>query len=144
MCCNRIDTDTILANLFAVTDGEARGYTLPQIEKYFTFLVESWPCYVSTDFSKQEIYACVRRYPELYRVSRESEEEEHVQPGTLRPSLAFFNAGFSESANKYLKEISMVYMTKLKREGLERKKEEKYPARVQLTVRDIRPAVAQR
>ncbi len=140
MCCNRIDTDTVLANLFAVTDGGTRGYTLEQIESYFSFLVESWPCYVSTDFSKQEIYACVRRYPELYRVSGESEEEKHVQPGTLRPSLTFFNAGFSEGADKYLKAISMAYMTKLKQGDSDEKRE----ARQQMTGHAVRQAAAQR
>ncbi len=141
MCCNRIDTDAILANLFAVPDGGIHGYTLEQIESYFSFVVESWPCYVSTDFSRREVYACIQRYPELYCVSRKPGERERVRRGKLRPSLTFFNAAFSESAAKYLADISEVYVDGLK--PASQKKKEGHSSGVRQGVHSFRRVAAQ-
>lgn len=66
MCCNRINTDVLLANLFAVSP---RRYTETDIRSYLDFLTECFPTYVTSDYSPQRIRECVAQYPELYHAT---------------------------------------------------------------------------
>ncbi|MCI9330807.1 MAG: hypothetical protein HFG05_01350 [Oscillibacter sp.] len=98
MCCNRINTDVLLANLFAVSP---RRYTETDIRSYLDFLTECFPTYVTSDYSPQRIRECVAQYPELYHAT-EQDGIMAVSPGELTPKLSYFNDIYPESISSYI------------------------------------------
>lgn len=100
MCCNRINTDVLLANLFAVSPHRCT-YTAEVIGKYLGFLTDCFPTYVTSDYSPQRIQECVVQYPELYTMS-ERDGVMAVIPGKIRPKLSYFNAIYPDSISSYI------------------------------------------
>ena len=98
MCCSRINTDVLLANLFAVSP---RTYTEEDIGSYLDFLVDCFPTYVTSDYSPQRIQECAVQYPELYSTA-ERDGVTEVIPGKIRPRLSYFNAIYPNSISSYI------------------------------------------
>lgn len=64
MCCCIINTEVLLANLFAKLKG-AEQVSLQTIESYLNFLVDCFPVYVISDFSAASVKRCAEKYPKL-------------------------------------------------------------------------------
>lgn len=103
MCCSRINTEILLANLFAKSSD--RQYSLSDLQGYLNFLTEHFPVYVASDFSEQAVRECAARYQMLYQVE-EQENELVVYPGELTPNLAYFNWVFPEGVVRFLEETT--------------------------------------
>ena len=69
MCCLRINTDVIWAQLFAVSSYPIY-FTMEDIKKYFHFLSEKFLVYLTTNLSEHNIICCIEMYPELYILSK--------------------------------------------------------------------------
>lgn len=100
MCCNRINTDVLLANLFAASP-RTRTYTEKDIGSYLDFLTDCFPTYVTSDYSPQRIQECAVQYPELYSMS-EKDGVVEITPGKIRPKLSYFNAIYPDSISSYI------------------------------------------
>lgn len=114
MCCNRIDTDALMANLFAVSceseDTHPEGFSFTVLRKYLDFLSERFPVYVASDFSRQAIDECVAEYPDLYQLAEVEGEELIVKSGNLCPNLEYFNASFSENISTFINNMTKMYL----------------------------------
>ncbi len=111
--CNQINTDVMLANLFAQNSTYPSAYSFGQIDDYFSFLVASWPCYLVSDFSKVAIRRCAQQHPELYQLCKMPNGDSGLQSGRLVPSLKFWNALYPKDVAKYIEEISKYYVENL-------------------------------
>jgi len=98
MCCNRINTDVLLANLFAVSH---RTHTDTEIRNYLDFLTDCFPTYITSDYSPQRIRECTVQYPKLYSMKEEDGTIE-VMPGERRPNLSYFNAIYPDNISSYI------------------------------------------
>ena len=115
MCCNRIDTDALMANLFAVSRESVEPYpeefSFTALRKYLDFLSERFPVYVTSDFSRQAIDECVAEYPDLYQRAESEGGELIVKSGSLCPNLEYFNASFSESISTFINNMTKIYLS---------------------------------
>ncbi len=112
MCCNKINTDVLLANLFAVSP---RKYTEEDIGSYLKFLVDRFPTYVTSDYSPQRIQECAVQYPELYSMAEQDGVME-VLPGEVRPKLSYFNAIYPESVSSYIARSTESFLNTMPKE----------------------------
>lgn len=114
MCCNRIDTDSLMANLFAVSrksgDAHLEAFSLTSLGKYLDFLSERFPVYVASDFSKQAVDECIAAYPDLYQRMEDETGELVVRSGKLCPNLDYFNASFSENISTFINNMTKLYL----------------------------------
>lgn len=113
MCCNRINTDALLANLFAVQDGEPweeRNFSMEFLKNYVEFLSKMFPEYLATDFCEQAVRECVAKYPTLYQIAEADDDDFTVQASEKRPNLKYFNAAYSASISKYIEQITNAYL----------------------------------
>lgn len=108
MCCTRINTEDLLANLFAKT--ETSEYSLSTLQGYFTFLTEHFPLYVASDFSEQAVRKCAEKYPMLYQI-RDQEGDLVVCSGEQTPNLAFFNRALPSAVSEYLGRTTSSFLT---------------------------------
>ena len=109
MCCNRINTDVLLANLFALTDDYPVEYAFDYLKVYLRFLSERFPTYLTTNLSEQMVRECVARYPDLYQIF-ERGDELVVAAGELIPNLDYFNAVYPSSVSDYIKELTQSFV----------------------------------
>lgn len=107
MCCSRINTDVLLANLFAASP---RTYTEKDIGSYLDFLVDSFPTYVTSDYSPQRIQECAVQYPELYSMA-ERDGVMEIIPGKIRPKLSFFNAIYPDNISSYITRSTTMFLS---------------------------------
>lgn len=108
MCCTRINTEALLANLFAQTADQ--NYSLSDLQDYFTFLTEHFPLYVASDFSERAVRECVEKYPMLYQ-GREQDGDFIVCPGEQIPNLSFFNRALPNAVSEYLGGTTSSFLT---------------------------------
>ena len=115
MCCNRINTDALMANLFAVSreseDSPPEEFSFTVLSEYLDFLSERFPVYVASDFSRQAIDECVAEYPDLYQRIENEGGELIVKSGSLCPNLEYFNASFSESISAFINNMTKIYLS---------------------------------
>lgn len=112
MCCNRINTDALLANLFAVQGGqpwENRYFSMEFLKDYVDFLSTMFPEYLATDFCEEAVRECVAKYPTLYQID-ETDDDFTVQASEKRPNLKYFNAAYSIYISKYIEQITSAYL----------------------------------
>ncbi len=115
MCCNRINTDALMANLFAAS-GEAAGptpleFSVASLREYFNFLSERFPVYVTSDFSPQAVDDCVEEYPELYQMCEDENGQTVIRSsGCGRPNLEFFNAPFSKDISTHISRMTRLFL----------------------------------
>lgn len=112
MCCNKINTDVLLANLFAASP---RKYTAEDIRNYLEFLADRFPTYVTSDYSLQRIQKCAVQYPELYSMAEQDGAVE-VLPGEVRPKLSYFNAIYPESVSSYIARSTESFLSTMPQE----------------------------
>lgn len=114
MCCNRINTDALMANLFAAScaseDHVPGEFSLTSLGEYLDFLSERFPVYVASDFSRQAVDECIAEYPDLYQRIEGEGGELVVRSGRLCPNLAYFNATFSENISAYIHNMTKLYL----------------------------------
>lgn len=114
MCCCRINTEVLLANLFAKSEKSAT-YTLDNLKDYLKFLAKGMPIYLSTNFSKKEVLDCVEIYSDLYRISKKEGETIIIHSGNEFPNLEFFNAAYPASMSEYIKKVTSAYVKNMQR-----------------------------
>lgn len=115
MCCNRIDTDVLLANLFASASKEIVHcqkiiYSINQIREYLFFLQNSFPVYVVSNFSEESVEICAIKYPLYYQLSGCKGKDLVVCSGGKVPNIDFFNSVFSPSISNYIKRITKIFL----------------------------------
>lgn len=115
MCCDRINTDTLLANLFA--SGRRNYYTFGELAKYYECLLSFSAMYVASDFCENSVRQCTNRYPTLFRMYEDVGQAPVVYAGTARPNLQFFNAAYSVDMQDYIRRVTDFYVSKLLEEG---------------------------
>lgn len=101
MCRIRINTEDILANLFSSCKYPV-SFTMKEIEKYFRFLSERIPTYVTTDLSEHSVICCIINYPELYQWFRNEDNEIVVRSGKYYPNIDYFLAKYPKGIDYYL------------------------------------------
>lgn len=119
MCCNRINTDTLMANLFATSykiynSPSKIVYSIEQLREYLQFLSDQFPVYVASNFSKEAVNECVHKYPLYYQLAEREDGEVIVRSGKEHPNLDYFNAIFSESISTYIDRITNMYVREMK------------------------------
>lgn len=110
MCCCRIDTDVLMANLFAESADNDVRYTMENMGDYLNFLSQKIPIYLSTNFSEETVFKCAQRFPKLYKFSKDENGTIIVESGNSRPNLEYFNASYSANVSDYIKKITRVYI----------------------------------
>lgn len=120
MCCNRINTDTLMANLFVASykqkhvDSTSKiMFSVEQLREYLQFLSDQFPVYVASNFSKEAVSECAHKYPLYYQLA-EQDGELFVSSGKEHPNLDFFNAIFSQSVSTYINRITDIYLSEMK------------------------------
>lgn len=108
MCCIRINTDVILANIFAL---QRTSVTIDDLTAYVEFLSKMSPTYVSTDFAESSVKYSVEKYPTLYSIEEKQDGDFVVLAGEKRPNLQFFNSLYSDSWASYLQRITKAYLS---------------------------------
>lgn len=93
MCCIRINTDVILANIFAIRDVPISAN---ELSDYVNFMYSYMPTYVITDFCKESVKEVVDIYHELY-IFEEKDGSFVVSAGKMMPNLKFFNSRYSDA-----------------------------------------------
>lgn len=106
MCCYRFNTETLMANLFAKLPGHPARCPMDGIYRYFRYLSEKSPTYLTTDLSEQAVLDCAARYPELYRVTRGGAGTITVVSNMYRPNLEYFNQCYQAGLRWYLEYIT--------------------------------------
>lgn len=115
MCCDRINTDTLLANLFA--SGRRNYYTFEELSGYYDCLLSSSAMYLASDFCEASVRQCADRYPTLFRAYEDAGQALVVYSGTARPNLQFFNAAYSADMGDYIQRITNFYVSRLLGDG---------------------------
>jgi len=116
MCCSRINTDVLLANLFAAS-GDFAGtrpveFSVASVREYFSFLSERFPVYVTSDFSLQAVNDCVEEYPELYQKCKDENGQTVIRSsGCKHPNLEFFNAPFSKDISTHISRMTKLFLS---------------------------------
>lgn len=116
MCCYRINTEVLLANLFARSKEYPISYSVHSVNGYLRFLSESFPTYLATNLSDQAICDCIVEYPELYRLSKDADGNIVVKSGEFRPNLNYFNAPFTKGVCNYMENVTYAYLETLQQE----------------------------
>ncbi len=122
MCCNKINTDVLMANLFA-TSGEIAGhdpqeFSVASLKEYFAFLSANFPVYVASDFSTQAVYECVEKYPELYKMCKDESGQTVIRLSSDKiPNLKFFNAPFSKDISTHICRMTKLFLSTGKNGG---------------------------
>ncbi len=109
MCCCRIDTEVLMANLFAKS-ADTAAYTVDNLKCYVQFLAKEIPTYLSTNFSKTAVCNCVERYPNLYQMSSMEDGTIVIRSGNEFPNLEYFNAAYPSNMSEYIKKVTSVYV----------------------------------
>lgn len=114
MCCNKIDTDTLMANLFVeslVSNPSCHEikFSIDQLNGYFKYVSVQFPVYVASNFSEQAIYECVLKYPTYYRFIEEGNTK-FIKSGKENPNLDLFNAIYSKNISTYIRRITKKYL----------------------------------
>jgi len=114
MCCNRVNTDVLMANLFAAmgnSDSAPREVSVDTLRKYFRFLSERFPVYVASDFSEQAVEDCIEEHPELYQKIKGEDGQTVIRAsGRKCPNLEFFNAPFSPDISTHIKRMTKLFL----------------------------------
>ena len=116
MCCYRINTEVLLANLFARSKKYPISYSVSNVNGYLRFLSERFPTYLTTNLSEQAIRDCISQYPELYQLSNDKKGETVVESGGFRPNLDYFTAVYSQGVCYYIENITYEYLETLEKE----------------------------
>ncbi len=109
MCCCRINTEVLMANLFAES-AKSATYTVDNLKCYLQFLSKGIPTYLSTNFSKKAVCDCVERYPKLYQISNKEDGTIIIRSGSEFPNLEYFNAAYPTNMSEYIKKVTSVYV----------------------------------
>lgn len=111
MCCIRIYTSTMLANIFAI---QRNPVTYKTMDKYVKFLADMFPTYLVTDFSEQSLIDAANDYPNLFKYTEEPDGLITMHAGERRPNLPYFNYPFPETTLKYYTNITKHFFDELK------------------------------
>ena len=109
MCCSRLNTEVILANLIAAKGRSAR-FSMEDLESYVQFLSDSIPGYVTSDLCEERVLECAAEYPQLYQAHYTPEGDLVVQAGKMCPCVDFFNSGYSREAAGHIREMSNLFL----------------------------------
>lgn len=107
MCCMRVNTDVILANIFSV---QRIPVTLNDLTAYINYLFEVSPTYVTTDLNEESVRSVVSMYPGLYTIEEYPNGNFVVSAGSLKPKLQFFNKVYPDSIASYLQRVTKAYL----------------------------------
>lgn len=106
MCCIRINTDVLLANLFG--SEERKTLSVRDIDAYIRFLARRFPSYLVSDFSEYKLVEAAEKYPKFYRIA--DKEELSVKPGKKVPDRDLVNEIYPGIVSNYLKNLTDLYM----------------------------------
>lgn len=109
--CTRIDTDVLLAYLFAVDAKCDSQYSFAMIREYLRFLSDRFPTYITTDLSKDKICECVANHPKLYTLC-EKDGELFIAAGELIPNIDYFATIYPDDTKNYIKRLTTVFVKK--------------------------------
>lgn len=104
MCCCRINTDVLLANLFAKKTNR-NGVTIQILVSYLNFLAEHFPVYVTSDLCEERVSACTKRYKDLY-YSTGSGDSLTIFSRDLTPNLKYFNSIYNKVVADYIERMT--------------------------------------
>lgn len=90
MCCCRMSTVALMANLFAKLP-EGRPASTAYFQDYLDYLTQVFPVYLTSDFCESAVLDCVEQFQELYHAQREPCLIVHCY---RRPNLEYFNDCF--------------------------------------------------
>lgn len=107
MCCNRINTDVILANIFAL---QRTSVTMDDLTAYVNFLSQMFSTYMATDFDEASVRHIVSMYPILYSIKEQQDGGFAVLAGKKRPNLKFFNSMYPDNWASYLQQVTEAYL----------------------------------
>ena len=99
MCCNRINTDTLMANIFSTGIDKI---SFDELEHCLKCLSTYSPVYIISDLSKDAVRECVAAYPELFILSKDNGTELLIKKGKKKPNLIFFNSGYTDETIRFL------------------------------------------
>ena len=123
-----INTDTLLALLMANQPKKLRKILISEegLADYLKFVQDCNPMYVSSDFSKEAIFRCVRKYPKLFATVSYTDERGRphlaiTNPTNSRPKMSYFLRNYDESDSKYLNKITSYLLY-----NIYRKREKRY------------------
>lgn len=108
MCCCRVNTNILMANLFAKYD-KPTGLSYNQIERFYNYMFENFYVYMPSDFCLEKIKECVREYTQLYTINKDGESI-IVKRGELKPNLEYFNSIYSEANSKYIERLTSSFI----------------------------------
>lgn len=108
-CCYRLDTDVILANLFEGSKYPVK-YSYNDVHKYFRFLSERFPTYLTTNLSEHELYVCADEFHDLYSTYKGEDGEVYIKSKGYKPSLDYFNSKYSLGVQYYLGSLTEEYL----------------------------------
>lgn len=108
MYFDRINTDVLLANLFA--SGRRKYYTLGELSEYLEFLRSCSGMYLGSDFCDESVRLCADRYPTLFYYE-DVEGAPVVHSRTAQPNLQFFNAPYSADMRDFIQRVTNYYVS---------------------------------
>ena len=109
MCCYRINTEVLLANLFVNSEYPV-DYTYDDVHNYFRYMAEKFPTYLCTDLSEQALYDCGAEYPDIYTVYRSKDGKVTVRSKEYKPNLDYFNVSYSYGLRNYMEYVTKEYL----------------------------------
>lgn len=120
MCCCEVNTDVLLANLFAKKKN-GDGVTLNVLKDYLNFLSQWIPIYVTSNLCKEEIIICAEHYKELYEL-RDENGEIKIFPGKTSPKLSYFNNCYNKSIGEYIERLTDLFLNNANTSGFDTKR----------------------
>lgn len=107
MCCCIIKTDVLMANLFSKIN--VRYISIGDIERYFNYLYENFPTYVTSDLCAKKVKACADKYPELYKAT-ELGGNVFVLKGEINPNIGYFNSKYPDYIAGYIVRLTNKFL----------------------------------
>lgn len=109
MCCYRINTDVLLANLL-VNSAYPVSYSYDDIHNYLRFMTDKFPTYISTNLSEQALYDCADEFPEVFKVYKDSDGKVVVHSTDYKPNVDYFNSSYSLGLCNYIDVVTKQYL----------------------------------
>lgn len=111
-CCYRFDTDVLVANLFESSRYPVR-YSYDDIHKYFRYLSEKFPIYLTTNLSEHALYVCASEFEELYTVYKGKDGNVYLESKNYKPNKDYFNCLYQSGVRSYLESLTKEYVDSL-------------------------------
>lgn len=98
MCCTRVDTEVLLANMFSSRNYSGEGITAEQLANCVRYLANRLPGYLDSDVSLSRLKEVAYLYPRLFEF-----DGHYVRRGKCMPRFEFFNKRYSENEREKIR-----------------------------------------